>query len=253
MNFQFFIFIFLFQLYNHYILISLYKRSNSEINSIFYLFNNVFQGEIEIRNSQQKKLLHINFAFEYLNFLIYKNLKNYSFNITNSNEEKINLNDLIFIGYNINDNFILQNHKKNVVCNLNFKIYENTSDDFINLNDGYLGLKYIENIDSKKINFFYQLKNKNEIKNYIFFFDFKDKNFIIGDYPHNIFKKYNNNEYNFYEIPSFLLNFKWNIKFLYLQILNIKFYNITAEFSMDTYGIIFPINFFMKIIFLNYF
>ena len=241
--FKFYIFIYMFHLYYHYILISLYKKYISNINSTYDLINKVYKGEIEIGNSPKNKLLYINFGFEYLDFLIYKKIDNYSFTIKNQIKEKINLNNMTFESYNLNDNFtLIKNNKEKKIYNINFKTYENITNDFIILNDGYLGLKYSNNKDSKKNNFFFQIKNKNAIKNFIFFFSFQKQNkskFIIGDYPHNIFKKYKKN-YHFKEISSFLSDFKWNINFLNLKLLNNIFNNITAEFSMNIYGIIFP-------------
>ena len=250
-----YIFIYMFHLYYYYILISLYKKYISNINSTYDLINNVYKGEIEIGNFPKNKLLYIIFAFEYLDFLIYKKIDNYSFTIKNNLEEKINLNNMTFESYNLNDNFsLIKNNKEKKIYNLNFKTYENISNDFIKLNDGYLGLKYINNKDSKKNNFFFQLKIKNAITNFIFFFNFQKQNknkFIIGDYPHNIFKEYKKN-YHFKEILSFLSDFKWNIKFLNLKLLNNIFNNITAEFSMSIYGIIFPYKM-KKIFYENYF
>ena len=241
-NLKIFIFIYMFHSYYYYILISLYKQYISNINSTYDLINNVYKGEVEIGKFPSNKILYIILAFEYFEFLLYKKINNYSFKINNQINEKINLNNIVFESYNSNENFTLKNDKEKKIYNINFKTYENITDDFIILNDGYLGLKYIQNRDSQRNNIFFQLKNKNAISYYIFFFNFKKQNkskFIIGDYPHNIFKEYKKN-YHFKEITSFISNFKWNINFFNLTILNNTFDNITADFSMNIYGIIFP-------------
>ena len=181
-NLKIFIFIYMFHSYYYYILISLYKQYISNINSTYDLINNVYKGEVEIGKFPSNKILYIILAFEYFEFLLYKKINNYSFKINNQINEKINLNNIVFESYNSNDNFTLKNDKEKKIYNINFKTYENITDDFIILNDGYLGLKYIQNRDSQRNNIFFQLKNKNAISYYIFFFNFKKQNkskFII--------------------------------------------------------------------------
>ena len=221
MNFLFFIII-----YFHFIfsrIIIPFEKNNIEIKSLKDVMNNIIKCKIEIGNPSQ--FIYLGLSLNYYGLLITsKSLNNISFDELKSEtiymesnyknqyiEDKLNIYGVISI-----DNFKLLTEEE---TKINRKIYFNlvkNSTDNNTLSSGIIGLKTISMLIFKEENFIYQLKEQSSIKNYAFFLNFSNDNnglFIIGNYPDEYDKNYNEKNYYFTKALTDDMSIIWELYF----------------------------------------
>ena len=114
-----------------------------------------------------------------------------------------------------------------------------------NTNNNILGLKYNDkelNTLINSYNFIYQLKNSRFVDNNLFFIDIKEKNdfnyegkLFFGNYPHNLNKKFNKENYN-------LIQISFNPEMSYEIISDKIFYDNVKIFTQNNIVFNFDIN-----------
>ena len=201
---------------------TLNKTSNNFYN--FYIENNNLLTYLNIGTPSQKIPIYIKFNF--LPFVIpdtsiqgiyNKSLsKTYNF-IKQENDftiyyPKVNISKEKFIFNQFNNNSIQSNNNFNFALGISYDF----EFDFI---PGCLGLKVSESDYYEQVNFIIQLKKQKIINKYSFYLDFDNNNnsigkLIIGAYPHEMNKKYN--EKNLF-VSNICIEkkylFEWNLIF----------------------------------------
>ncbi len=176
------------------------------------------------------------------NLISFNELNSSSFNTRDKSPVYLDLPEAEFIRRS-NDTFKINNI---LIDNLNFFL----SYDTINNQSGCLGLKPVDSFNS--YNLIYQLKQKNLINSYVFYFKFSSKNsyegdIIIGNFPHEIEnKKFKNELYGTISI----INNKYSIQLHYeFYISKIKIGEIEIaekqifNFIFENFFIQIPLNF----------
>ena len=222
MNFLFFIFIYLIHFIFSRIIIP-FEKNDIEIKSLKDMMNNIIKCKIEIGNPSQ--FLYLGLSLNYHGLLITsKSLNNISFDELNSNtiymetsyknqyiEDKLNIYGIISI-----DNFkLLTEDGTKINRNIYFNLVKNSTDNDT-LSSGIIGLKIISMLIFKEENFIYQLKEQSSIKNYVFSLNFSNENegsFIIGNYPDEYDKNYNEKNYYFTKALTDEMNVIWELYF----------------------------------------
>ena len=226
---------------------TLNKTSNNFYN--FYIENNNLLTYLNIGTPSQKIPIYIKFNF--LPFVIpdtsiqgiyNKSLsKTYNF-IKQENDftiyyPKVNISKEKFIFNQFNNNSIQSNNNFNFALGISYDF----EFDFI---PGCLGLKVSESDYYEQVNFIIQLKKQKIINKYSFYLDFNnnDENFlgklIIGAYPHELNKKYN--EKNLF-VSNICIEkkylFEWNLIFNSIFVGNKKIEDeIVVNFRPDFGG-----------------
>ena len=206
---------------------------------LHYLRKNLEMAEINIGEPIQTIKLLI--ATSYYHFIIanskkeLKEIYSNSSSITSSiisNEKKFFYYNNYYNGYLCEDTLILKNEKGKKISYKNFPFF---IADYDNKNSGLIGLNLIKDKNSDDLNFLKILKEKKIISSLIWSIKYnKDKksgDLIIGDYPHNYHKNYNENSLKFTKIEINRYTTNWQIQFD-----NIKYDNISASQRLSKYA-----------------
>ena len=197
----------------------------------FFINSNYFK----INNSKTYKKLNVDEYEEIYDFIDGLNDISYS-----KKKDKIESSDQIIIG------------KENIYLkNISFLIHNQTN----NNNYGILGLnQYYDHNYYKNYNIIYQLKEKNSIKSYSFFIEYKNYNegkLIIGANPHEIYKNYDNEYFNIFKNINIEGGYKINFYKIYFNN-NTMINNLNAELSFEN-GMIRGTNIYRNLIEKNFF
>ena len=227
------------------------KKIETNLITSEYLCKNIIKSNIIIGSSNEEvpiifdlssqNILIPDSSFEFIN---YNENKSYSFKFSSEEKKICYFNKNKFDCYQSLESFYFLNKqsKKEKISSFPFLLLRKSKNEKNEISYGKIGLKAKSNNNS----LISQLKQKKFIEKYIFsisYFTETKGEIIIGNYPHEYNKNYNEKNFYFLPIESPKINSDWIIVFDYISYLDKKESNKRVIFNFNFGGILTSIHY----------